>query len=203
MIGGIYSVGAFGKLPMRGDFLRRGFSPKTVHGLDDWLQNRLSQTPPNWRPDAAPPWRFLAAPGVFGPHGLLGVMAPSCDSVGRQFPFTVAIEFHETEAPPVEIDTQWLDRCERAIDALHRLGRGHTIDPVLAGLRQSSEVKSTVAIELAEHCSIWWHGSDIDARLGASSAPDPELFANMMDCWTSPGSAPEDRLQEQDQAVGG
>lgn len=38
---------------------------------------------------SAPIWRFSAAAGLAGPDAVLGVMMPSVDRVGRQFPLTL------------------------------------------------------------------------------------------------------------------
>ena len=43
----------------------------------------------------APIWRFALAPGVAGPLPMLGVMMPSVDRVGRQFPLTLAAPMAE------------------------------------------------------------------------------------------------------------
>lgn len=95
--------GWFGKAPGAGDFLRRGLSPEFVAPWDAFLQRLLTEgreaLGPGWRDAyfAAPIWRFALAPGLCGPRGAAGVLMPSVDRVGREFPLTLAAE---TGAPP-------------------------------------------------------------------------------------------------------
>ncbi len=86
---------AFGKIPALGDFVRIAASPSFVDPWDHWLQDALLAGKAAFGPDwqecylSAPIWRFALSPGLAGPHGMLGVMMPSVDRVGRQFPLTL------------------------------------------------------------------------------------------------------------------
>ncbi len=88
---------AFGKMPALGDFFRLNPPPGFVPVWDAWLQAGLlaarAQLGDRW--DAcymsAPIWRFSLAAGLAGPAPLLGVMMPSVDRVGRQFPLTLVV----------------------------------------------------------------------------------------------------------------
>lgn len=88
--------GAFGKIPALGDFFRTGLPQPFVEVWDGWLQQVLTQgrglLGPLWtgRYMTAPIWRFALAPGLAGPQAVLGVLMPSVDRVGRQFPLTLA-----------------------------------------------------------------------------------------------------------------
>lgn len=87
--------GAFGKIPAVGDFFRLNAPPGFVRVWDDWIQRAMldAQTALGaaWN-DAymsAPIWRFSLSPGLAGPQKVLGVLMPSVDRVGRQFPLTL------------------------------------------------------------------------------------------------------------------
>lgn len=80
-------TGLFGKLPTRGDFVRRNLPRSFVEPWDAWLSAGLIAVPnAHWGP-----WRFHLAAGACGPDGAAGVLAPSQDSVGRRFPLTLAV----------------------------------------------------------------------------------------------------------------
>ena len=85
----------FGKLPSAGDFISRRMPYAVQQFWDRWcaigLESLKERNPVSgwalW--GNTPMWAFLlpAQPGV--PFGQLGVFAPSCDRVGRNFPFLV------------------------------------------------------------------------------------------------------------------
>lgn len=90
------SVGFYGKLAGRGDFVSRGLLNTFVEPWDAWLASgmRASQDELGaaWL-DAyltSPLWRFAIAPGLLGGEAVAGVVMPSIDRVGRYFPLTVA-----------------------------------------------------------------------------------------------------------------
>ncbi len=88
--------GAYGKMPSLGDFFRVGLPPAFVDPWDRWLQQGLAGLRASFgtRWDAcymtAPIWRFTLAAGLAGPQAAQGVLMPSVDRVGRQFPLTLA-----------------------------------------------------------------------------------------------------------------
>lgn len=92
------AFGYYGKIPAQGDFLRKGLSPDFVSRWDQWLQGALLAAKEvlgsRWQ-DAyfsAPIWRFALGPGTSGPKAAVGVLMPSVDRVGRQFPLTLVAE---------------------------------------------------------------------------------------------------------------
>ncbi len=96
-------IGYYGKLPLAGDFLRRGLSAEFTTAWDGWMLRtleRAQQDDGTWRAAylSAPIWRFSLAPGLLGPRGAMGIMIPSHDRVGRLFPFCIAAE---TDLPPL------------------------------------------------------------------------------------------------------
>lgn len=89
-------IGAFGKIPAFGDFFRVGPPMGFVPVWDDWLQTRIpaarDRLGARWDSCylSAPIWRFALGAGLAGPAPAFGVMMPSVDRVGRQFPLTLA-----------------------------------------------------------------------------------------------------------------
>ncbi|MCM2252992.1 MAG: type VI secretion system-associated protein TagF [Ramlibacter sp.] len=85
----------FGKLPSAGDFVSRRMPYAVRQFWDRWCADGMDALKASsgasgldvW--GATPKWAFLlpGQPGV--PTGQLGVFAPSCDRVGRIFPFIV------------------------------------------------------------------------------------------------------------------
>lgn len=89
------AVGFFGKLPARGDFVRRDLPQDFVDAWDAWLAAGIAasraQLGEAWLPAflEAPVWHFALAPGFAG-GGIAGVLLPSVDRAGRYFPLTLA-----------------------------------------------------------------------------------------------------------------
>ena len=88
-------LGAFGKIPGAGDFLRLSGPEGFVEVWDDWLQSTMLAAAEafgaEWdaRYMSAPIWRFTLSPGLAGPAAATGVLMPSVDRVGRRFPLTL------------------------------------------------------------------------------------------------------------------
>lgn len=87
--------GAFGKIPSLGDFFRINVSSDFVRPWDHWLQLRLNAVRNSlgdrWQTCymSAPIWRFSLSGDLAGKNAALGVMMPSVDRVGREFPLTL------------------------------------------------------------------------------------------------------------------
>ncbi|MDR0481363.1 MAG: type VI secretion system-associated protein TagF [Gallionellaceae bacterium] len=88
-----------GKLPSMGDFVwsEAGTLPRAC--LDNWLQTGVRQLHltlgNNWesRFNCGLLWNFIVPAGVLGAGCVAGCISPSCDRVGRRFPFVVAYGF--------------------------------------------------------------------------------------------------------------
>lgn len=84
------SVGYFGKLPSRGDFVKGGASAALMKVLDDWLSEAMDLMSANarWKLvyDAAPPLHF-AFVGPRRRHAIGGHIVPSSDESSRRYPF--------------------------------------------------------------------------------------------------------------------
>ncbi|MCV2869186.1 type VI secretion system-associated protein TagF [Defluviimonas sp. WL0002] len=89
------AFGAFGKMPALGDFFRLEVAPGFVTAWDGWLQNAIlaarDRLGDAWHDCymSAPIWRFTLSPGLAGGNPTIGVLMPSVDRVGRQFPLTL------------------------------------------------------------------------------------------------------------------
>ncbi|SHN13142.1 type VI secretion system-associated protein TagF [Roseibium suaedae] len=106
-----WQAGWYGKVPCTGDFIRSGLSAGLIRNLDQWLQELLTAgrqaLGDQWQAAymTAPIWRFVTPAGVFGPAPCAGVIMPSVDRVGRQFPLCLALESQETgEVPMSAVD---------------------------------------------------------------------------------------------------
>lgn len=120
--------GAFGKMPAMGDFLRLEAATEMVTPWDGWLQRMLSAARDALLAQfeacymSAPIWRFALAPGAAGPQGAVGVMMPSVDRVGRQFPLTLFAQTGAQDQPPLRSlcwQAETLDALESlALDCL-------------------------------------------------------------------------------------
>lgn len=185
MIGDSTKIGLFGKLPCAGDFLRRGLRAETIASFDGWLQDRLADTRGGWSALDAPAWRFVAAPGVFAPTAIVGLMAASFDRVGRDFPIVLAIETDWGEPGPHDLELDWFDRADRglrsAIDGNGDLGE---VDLLLADLRTvCDEASIWHVLEIAPMSSYWWLAGDLENLQTLPSAPDAAAFVGLMAAW--------------------
>lgn len=101
------SFGAFGKMPALGDFFRIGAASEVVTPWDTWVQQMMLGARANLGARfedcymSAPIWRFALAPGVAGAQAVLGVMMPSVDRVGRQFPLTLLVQTGAQDQAPL------------------------------------------------------------------------------------------------------
>ena len=84
------SIGYFGKIPSRGDFVKGSDNPALVKLLDDWLARAmdLMMADTQWksRYDAVAPLHFVIA-GPRRRHAIAGHIVASSDASGRRFPF--------------------------------------------------------------------------------------------------------------------
>jgi type VI secretion system protein ImpM len=88
--------GFFGKAPALGDFVSRGMPPAFLAAWDGWLRMliassraRLGET--DWLAAwlGMPVWHFGFGAGLVGNRRAFGVLIPSVDRVGRNFPFSI------------------------------------------------------------------------------------------------------------------
>lgn len=94
MAGGI-ALGFHGKMPWRGDFVRRRVPGEFLAVWDPWLARCVhcsrQALGEGWL-DAyltSPIWRFAVSAGVCGESPATGILMPSVDAVGRYYPLTL------------------------------------------------------------------------------------------------------------------
>lgn len=164
----------FGKLPSAGDFISRRMPYPLQQYWDQWCANgmeALKERNPvsGWALwGATPKWAFImpAQPGI--PIGQLGVIAPSCDRVGRNFPFLVTTPILDDNVSHLlpraaALANAWADAIMQAQAARA------TMDALDA---QFSEVLATVMSETPAQVD-----GDVTLPQGANpvSLPWPEL----------------------------
>jgi type VI secretion system protein ImpM len=94
---GAASPGWYGKIPYLGDFASRRLPEEFIRAWDTWLQEVLQATRAGLGDEwldcylTMPIWRFVLLPGLVQASGWAGVLMPSVDRVGRQFPLTLAV----------------------------------------------------------------------------------------------------------------
>lgn len=199
------SAGFYGKLPSRGDFIRRGL---TRDFLEPWhramalaLADQEYPLEALWQAAGRVELRFVLGPGCAGAHGWCGVLVPSCDSVGRGFPLACALRLnHVAEAGHMLEPGGLLDHAARL--AWHCAGGGvepDALEPALAQLMAAAAALPRPQIELLgeaallfEDCpplaaalalglegarSFWWRDG---ACLFAPGLPLPLGFAGLL-----------------------
>jgi type VI secretion system protein ImpM len=97
-------LGYYGKLPVSTEFIRCQASGSEMDELDQWIREGMyhakTNLGPTWSTNFAQagPWRFLYLPRQ-GSQFLTGILMPSHDQAGREFPFLLYLlldkeEFH-------------------------------------------------------------------------------------------------------------
>lgn len=120
-------TGAYGKLPMHGDFIHRNLSSGFIEVWDEWLQLYIScskeQMGDEWLDTylTSPIWRFVLSSGIVDEKHWAGIMLPSVDQVGRYFPFSVVMPFDPNINPLefISLHSLWYESIEElALQAL-------------------------------------------------------------------------------------
>ncbi|HZO20857.1 MAG TPA: type VI secretion system-associated protein TagF [Steroidobacteraceae bacterium] len=89
-------IGWFGKIPAAGDFVGRGLPANFVRSWDEWLSAGLCEArhllSEHWTEAyrQAPVLCLLLGPGVLTESAWRGILLPSMDRLGREFPLIVA-----------------------------------------------------------------------------------------------------------------
>ena len=161
----VYACGGwFGKIPARGDFITRNLPASFVEPWDEWLCAELSaarvQLAQAW--DAiwrdAPVLCFSLGERVPDDRPWLGVLVPSFDRAGRQFPLTLCVSPQRcvsgTRAP------EWWDALAAlGLRALARDSAPETLDSGLARFVTTPLVYET-STDAGPGTSCWWTWRD-------------------------------------------
>jgi type VI secretion system protein ImpM len=179
-LSGPVTVGFYGKLPARGDFVRAGLPRDFTDRWDDWLQSVIAGSRTlmgdDWLPAflEAPVWRFALPPGMCGERAALGLMLPSVDKAGRYFPLTFAA-LHDESFAASESDA-WLDICEAAgRDALEQ----DTPPQAIADRLGAPDL--VVAADGTD--GVWWSDGSPRVKAGRMtlhSMPDAATYSAML-----------------------
>lgn len=98
------TIGWYGKLPSAGDFVSRRLPRRLLDVLDDWLRRGVTELraamPDHWRDvyAAAPAWNCAVPGSLISGTTFIGVIAPSRDRVGREFPICAGIAVTDDRA---------------------------------------------------------------------------------------------------------
>ena len=90
-----------GKLPSVGDFVWSARRTALRSMLDEWLHTGMHQLRVSLADDwlsifeRSPVWNFVLPSALDGCEWIAGCITPSCDRIGRRFPFVVAHGFTE------------------------------------------------------------------------------------------------------------
>lgn len=112
------TCGIFGKLPMQSDFISHFLPESYTDFWHGWLQSCLSvsqeQLAEQWQALYlnAPIWRFAILPGVVHNQGVVGVIIPCVDEVGRYFPLTIAHMGAHQPWTAYLTEKLWFDKAE-------------------------------------------------------------------------------------------
>jgi type VI secretion system protein ImpM len=194
------SVGLFGKLPARGDFVREGLPRDFIEAWDDWWRRGLSDLqgrwPHDWR-DAwleAPVWRFLLPPGSCGKSAILGLWVPSVDKVGRYSPLTIAVGASDDWLPLAGKMTAFLASAEQAaLDALEHDLEPEEIQRRAQGALAAADVADADPGFVAGRTAWWTEGGPRVAKRfeTASALPQGNRFAAFFDDKWAAGNGEE------------
>ncbi|MEI6987130.1 MAG: type VI secretion system-associated protein TagF [Rhodospirillaceae bacterium] len=171
-----FGPGFFGKLPARGDFISRSLPQSFLMPWEDWLhriwQIGWTRFGDVWPPlvSEGPVWRFVIEEEVCGPHAVAGLLAPSCDKLGRVFPLCLvsAVPGRSDPAALPVTASGWFCQAE----ALLRLARDPNLDIDAFDLRLSElgAPQRTVLPTLRPN-SPGWHVALDPAQAPALSYP--------------------------------
>jgi len=93
----VQTPGYYGKIPGKGDFITRHLPRSFITCWDEWLQASIAasktQLGEQWLNYylTCPIWRFVISSEVCNEQAWGGIVIPSVDSVGRYFPFSIAL----------------------------------------------------------------------------------------------------------------
>jgi type VI secretion system protein ImpM len=195
--------GWYGKLPALGDFASRRLSAAWIEAWDAWLQQELVDSRQVLGDDAwlslymvAPVRRFWIAPGLLDRAAWLGVLMPSVDSVGRQFPFTltVALRHGQDHLLDALANDDWFDAADGlarqvldpAFDVTALESAIAALQPLRGERRVEAHGGASVTRELFARGtplgSVWWcEGARCaDDYLGADTLPRGAAFRDLL-----------------------
>jgi type VI secretion system protein ImpM len=174
-------LGFVGKLPARGDFVARGLPRSFAEPWDSWLAEAMQGSREilgeGWLAAwlEAPIWRFALPAGQCGPDAAAGVMLPSVDRSGRNWPLTLAAVLPGLPGAPLP-DPAWIESLEAAgLEAVLSDATPERLEELLAA--------APPAVSAGGSACWWTEGAPRVAarRFTAGALPGPARFAAMLD----------------------
>nr|WP_272911548.1 type VI secretion system-associated protein TagF [Loktanella sp. M215] len=187
------AVSAFGKIAALGDFVRIGAPSGFTDRWDRWLQQTMiaarTACGADWQRCylSAPIWRFVLAPGLAGAQGVAGVMMPSVDRVGRQFPLALFAILPKDVPTPADA---WFARLEDV--ALATLDDAATRDTLMAALDDLAPPPGAAATPASGQSHWTAHCDGIIQRFQFAGWPPPDAAADFFDPARWPGAIPQE-----------
>jgi type VI secretion system protein ImpM len=207
----VATVGFFGKVPSRGDFVRRDLPAGFIAAWDDWLQAGIAGSREilgeAWLDMylTSPVWRFALAADLVGDAAAAGVLMPSVDSVGRYFPLTLACVLEDAPTPLLlRTERAWFERAEAL--ALDALAEGSAFEELVEGLgalgcpaparlapvdhavRRAGDAERQLALSMVQHFApphaLFWSDGSTHVQptlLFVRQLPTPRQFAALLD----------------------
>ena len=177
----VISVGFYGKLPARGDFVRIGLPRDFIDPWDAWLQSVLAGSRAlmgeAWLPAflEAPVWRFSLPAGMCGPPGCAWPDTAKCRSDGPLFPTGVRC----TE--PAAHGCRSKQPMARFVEAAGLAALEQDISPeeIAAMLAAPDLAVDATGATDAE----WWTAGSArvqPTRMGLQTMPDSATYAAML-----------------------
>jgi type VI secretion system protein ImpM len=179
------SAGFYGKIPVRGDFVRDGLPVDFVTAWDEWWQSSLTSSRAHWGERwnglwmEAPIWRFALSPGLCGAGAVIGLWLPSTDRVGRLFPLSLLRVAPDWSG--LHDGTGFLDAAEAA--GLAALEQDHGPDQLASALALAIEAPGLpIAAPLPGQSRWWTCGGPFvaAAERTLTGLPDETTFAAML-----------------------
>ena len=181
--------GWFGKIPSLGDFATRRLPISFVAPWDEWLSVELSSArvflADTWTETygQAPVSCFALGAGVLDDlaHAWLGILVPSVDRVGRQYPLTIAM-LRPPDAAATVGRRWWATLAATGRRALDSTGGADAVDEVLATCRGEADVEGMPPelAHLGEGMSAWWSGFDDTCASIVRGLPRAECFRQLL-----------------------
>ncbi|MFM9883249.1 MAG: type VI secretion system-associated protein TagF [Burkholderiales bacterium] len=172
-------TGLYGKLPSHGDFVLRELPQDFVQPWDTWLQASIVEARRALADEfanvwsTAPPWRFRLPAGACGNLSVVGVLLPSEDLVGRQFPLTLAALLRPGASAP---NGAWYAALETTGCAAR--DRGDSVDVLLAALPSEAAGSSIPSDSEDIPGEGWW--MDENHRWELAALPSASQFRALL-----------------------